>query len=67
LGLLHGDIKEENILLQNIDGAWKVWFLDFGLSRLSSCADEFAEELAHLRAVFRASQQSDVTDEPMAT
>jgi len=65
LGLLHGDIKEENILLRNNDGAWKVWYLDLGLSRLSSSADDFAEEVAELRAVFRASQQSDATDEPM--
>lgn len=39
----------------------QVCYLDLGLSRLSTSADDFAEEVADLRAIFRASQQSDMT------
>mmetsp|Transcript_28447 Transcript_28447/g.62593 ORF Transcript_28447/g.62593 Transcript_28447/m.62593 type:complete len:543 (+) Transcript_28447:317-1945(+) len=49
LGVAHGDIRAENIL---VGEEGKVWFIDFGLSRVDPSAEECEEELQQLCSIF---------------
>ncbi|XP_023212516.1 probable serine/threonine-protein kinase DDB_G0281745 [Centruroides sculpturatus] len=48
-GVLHGDIREQNILLHRTTK--QPYFIDFGFSRESSCEMDFEEEIKKLRAL----------------
>eukprot|EP00878_Enallax_costatus_P034597 GHUV01038372.1.p1 GENE.GHUV01038372.1~~GHUV01038372.1.p1 ORF type:complete len:192 (+),score=57.43 GHUV01038372.1:181-756(+) len=52
-GILHGNISASNVLMQEVAGCWKAWFIDFGLSRKATSKEDYKEEVAQLRALFR--------------
>lgn len=51
LGVLHGDIRRENIL---VDEYGKVWVIDFGFARMNPNAEDLAEEQWQLERCLQA-------------
>ncbi|KIY98612.1 hypothetical protein MNEG_9350 [Monoraphidium neglectum] len=54
-GVLHGDIRAENVFVAEEGGRWKVWLIDFDYSTESRDPGAQAAELAELQALFRPS------------
>ena len=48
IGILHGDIRAQNILLDRSE-TMRAYFIDFAFLRKSDCKDAFEEEKEELR------------------
>lgn len=53
LGVVHGDIRPQNIVMQNHGPNAKFYFVDFGFSRLSVDETELLQETATLNSLLR--------------
>ncbi|KAF9165642.1 hypothetical protein DFQ26_009654 [Actinomortierella ambigua] len=54
LGVLHGDIRPENIVMQNHGSNAKFYFVDFGLSHFTEDTAELLEETENLNSLVRS-------------
>ncbi|KAG0269463.1 hypothetical protein DFQ27_003375 [Actinomortierella ambigua] len=54
LGVLHGDIRPENIVMQNHGSNAKFYFVDFGLSHFTEDKAELLEETENLNSLVRS-------------
>eukprot|EP00882_Tetradesmus_deserticola_P003656 GHRQ01003868.1.p1 GENE.GHRQ01003868.1~~GHRQ01003868.1.p1 ORF type:complete len:277 (+),score=98.35 GHRQ01003868.1:1053-1883(+) len=54
-GVLHGDISPSNVLLQEVNGSWKAWIIDFGHAQEAKSVQDCQLEIAQLAALFRQS------------
>jgi tRNA A-37 threonylcarbamoyl transferase component Bud32 len=51
LGVVHGDIRPQNIVAQEIEGNVRFTVIDFGLSRWTQDESEFEQEMKRLEGV----------------
>lgn len=55
LGILHGDIRRQNILVSVESGRQRVWLIDFGYAKQQASESEFNIEMEQLAFVFASS------------
>lgn len=61
-GLLHGDIRPENVLLYEDEDSWQACIIDFGLARCAESEEDLNTELAELKALFHQAGSSEGSD-----
>ncbi|KIY98217.1 hypothetical protein MNEG_9747 [Monoraphidium neglectum] len=55
MGVVHRAVRRRNMLVARKGRSFKVWFLDFETSRIAAAPEEFDQDMADLRRVFRRS------------
>ncbi|RUS14232.1 hypothetical protein BC937DRAFT_94152 [Endogone sp. FLAS-F59071] len=48
-GILHNDIRKENILIQHSNGGFRISFIDFAFSERTSDKEKLSQEMANLK------------------
>jgi tRNA A-37 threonylcarbamoyl transferase component Bud32 len=51
-GVIHGDLREDNLIVTHQGGSCKVWLLDFSHCRFSNDAAAQEQELCELEDLF---------------